>query len=455
MVHWERNLFYQRIATSIFKNPARLFVLGFGILILIGSILLSLPVATRSGEGLPYIDALFTSTSAVAVTGLVVVDTGDTFSLFGQIVIMLLIQVGGLGFMTMATLFSLILGRKITFRERVMIQESLNHATLEGIVKMVQRVLLYTFVIEGTGAILLFLYWLPSMGWKKALLFGIFHSISSFNNAGFDIFGHFQSLTLYVSDPYINLVVMSLVILGGLGFYVLSELVHLREKRRLTLHTKVVLVTSGALIFFGALLLFLFEFTNPKTLGPLDWTGKILSSFFQSVAARTQGMNTIPIGEMRQASLLILIFLMFVGASPGSTGGGVKTTTFMALVGAVWAMIQGKRDVVFFRERLPERLVYRALSVVFISFLLVFGVSLLLSITERSDYLTVLFETTSAFGTVGLSMGLTPHLTLVGKLMIIFTMFAGRVGPLTLALALILRRREEHIRYIEGRIMIG
>ena len=184
MVHWERNLFYQRIATSIFKNPARLFVLGFGILILIGSILLSLPVATQSGEGLPYIDALFTSTSAVAVTGLVVVDTGTTFSLFGQIVIMLLIQVGGLGFMTMATLFSLILGRKITFRERVMIQESLNHATLEGIVKMVQRVLLYTFVIEGTGAILLFLYWLPSMGWERALLFGIFHSISSFNNAG-------------------------------------------------------------------------------------------------------------------------------------------------------------------------------------------------------------------------------------------------------------------------------
>lgn len=451
----ENRLFYQRLAASIFRNPARLFVLGFGLLILIGSALLSLPIATQTGERLPYIDALFTATSAVAVTGLVVVDTGTTYSLFGQIVIMLLIQVGGLGFMTMATLFSLILGRKITFSERVIIQESLNHSTLEGIVKMVQRVLLYTFIIEGTGALLLFLRWWPSLGWERALFYGIFHAISSFNNAGFDVLGHFQSFTAYVSDPYMNLVIMALVILGGLGFFVLSELVHFRGKRRLSLHTKVVLTTSGLLILLGALLLFIFEYTNPKTLGPLDWAGKVLGPLFQSVVARTQGMNTLPIGDLRQASILILIFLMFVGASPGSTGGGVKTTTFAALFGAVLAMIKGKRDVVYFRERLPERLVYRSLSVVFISFTLVFIVSLLLSITERTDYLSVLFETTSAFGTVGLSMGLTPHLTGIGKILIAFTMFAGRVGPLTFALALILKRREEHIRYNEGKIMIG
>ncbi|WP_342665755.1 TrkH family potassium uptake protein [Thermicanus aegyptius] len=447
--------FLQKLAASTFRNPARLFVLGFGLLILLGSILLSLPISTASGKGLPYVDALFTATSAVCVTGLVVVDTGTTFSLFGKIVIMLLIQIGGLGFMTMATLFSLILGRKITFRERVIIQESFNHATLEGIVKLVQRVLLYTFVLEGIGALLLALYWLPSMGWKKALFFGIFHSISSFNNAGFDILGNFQSLTPYVSDPYINLVVISLVILGGLGFFVLSELFHFRFRKRLSLHTKVVLMTSMTLLIAGAVFIFLFEYTNPKTLGSLDWAGKVLAPIFQSTVARTQGMNTLPIGDMRQATLLILILLMFIGASPGSTGGGVKTTTFMVLVGAVWSMIQGKRDVVFFKQRLPERLIFRALSVTLISFLLVFSTSILLSMTERADFLTILFESTSAFGTVGLSMGLTPHLTVFGKLILSFTMFAGRVGPLTFALALILRRREEHFRYNEGKVMIG
>ncbi|MBE3553826.1 MAG: Trk family potassium uptake protein [Thermicanus sp.] len=447
--------FFQKLAASAFRNPARIFVLGFGLLILLGSLLLSLPVSTASGKGLPFVDALFTATSAVCVTGLVVVDTGTTFSLFGKIVIMLLIQIGGLGFMTMATLFSLILGRKISFKERVIIQESLNHATLEGIVKLVQRVLLYTLVIEGIGAILLALYWLPSMGWEKALFFGIFHAVSSFNNAGFDILGNFQSFTAYVSDPYINLVIIFLVILGGLGFFVLSELFQFRFGKRFSLHTKVVLMTSAILLIAGAVLIFLFEFTNPKTLGSLDWAGKVLAPLFQSTVARTQGMNTLPIGELRQATLLILILLMFIGASPGSTGGGVKTTTFMVLVGAVWSMIQGKRDVVFFKQRLPERLIFRALSVTFISFFLVFTVSLLLSMTERADYLTVLFETTSAFGTVGLTMGLTPHLTLMGKLIVSLTMFIGRVGPLTFALALILRRREEHIRYNEGKVMIG
>jgi trk system potassium uptake protein TrkH len=284
---------------------------------------------------------------------------------------------------------------------------------------------------------------------------GIFHSISSFNNAGFDVIGGFKSMTGYVSDPIVNIVLMLLVIAGGIGFIVIAELMQFQRRRKLSLHTKVVLSSSAFLIFFGALVILAIEFNNPKTMAPLGWDGKILSAFFQSVVARTEGMNSLSVGDMHQSSLFLIIILMFIGASPGSTGGGIKTTTFVTLLGAVWSMIRGEGDVVFFKQRIESEKVYKALTITMAAVFLVLGVTMILCITESGDFLTILFETTSAFGTVGMSMGLTPHLTTFGKILLSLVMFAGRVGPLTVAFALSWDRKKKHFRYSEGKIIIG
>lgn len=461
MVTQENGRKKKKISLSISSfSPAQLFVIGFAAIIFIGAFLLTLPIATQDGKGTHFVNALFTATSATCVTGLVVVDTATTFSTFGEIVILSLIQVGGLGFMTFATLFTIILGKKVSFRHRLLIQESLNQISLEGIVRLVKRILLFTFVFEGLGALILGLYWTPKFGFARAMYYGVFHSVSNFNNAGFDIMGgysgKFSSLTTFVSDPIVNLVMMILIIAGGIGFIVISELVDLRKPRhRLSMHTKIVLSSSAFLILIGAIGIFSVEFNNPKTLGSVDWAGKIFGSFFQSICARTDGSNTLSVGDMRQASQFLLIILMFIGASPGSTGGGIKTTTFVTLIGSIWAMARGRRDVVFFKQRVDESKVYKALTITFAAVFLVMGVTMMLSLTEKADFLTVLFETTSAFGTVGLSMGLTPHLTTFGKIALSVVMFAGRVGPLTVALALTWVHKEEHFRYAEGKIMIG
>ncbi|MWV46891.1 Trk family potassium uptake protein [Paenibacillus sp. HJL G12] len=435
--------------------PPQILVLGFAGIILIGSILLSLPISNTTGKPLRFIDALFTATSATCVTGLVVKDTGTFFSTFGQVVIMLLIQVGGLGFMTMATLFSLALKRRISLRDRLILQEAMNQNTMEGIVRLIRKVLIFSLVIEACGAILFAVRWSFDMPVGRAIYFGIFHGVSMFNNAGFDLFGHFNSLTGYVYDPLVNIVVMFLIVSGGIGFIVLSDLVDFRKNRKLSLHSKVVLSMTGALIIVGAVVIFIFEFTNPKTLGSLNWGGKILASFFQSVTPRTAGANTLDLAGMRQASQFFMVILMFIGASPGSTGGGIKTTTFTILVGAVLAMIRGRDDIVLFRYRLAQERIFKALTITFLALFLVVGVSMVLSTTEDSNFLTILYETTSAFGTVGLTLGLTPHLTLVGKILISLTMFAGRLGPLTLAYALGPKKGKELYRHPEGKIIIG
>lgn len=436
-------------------QPGRLLVIGFALIILIGSILLTLPISTIDGQGLHYIDALFTATSATCVTGLVVVDTGTVFTLFGQWVILALIQVGGLGFMTMGTIIAVILGKKISYRQRQFVRESLNHMSIDGIVRLVKRVINMTLIIEALGAVLLFLRFLTEMSWTKALYFGIFHSVSNFNNAGFDLFGHFNSLTQYVNDPVVNIVIMLLIILGGLGFFVIVELFEYPQRKKLSLHSKVVLVTTTILIVVGAVVIFAIELFNPNTLGGLKWQGKIFASFYQSVASRTDGSNTIPIGDLHQVTLFFIIILMFIGASPGSTGGGIKTTTFVTLLGAVWAMIRGRQDVVFFRERIGQARVYKALTIAFAALVLIILVTMILMFTENQDFLKVLFETTSAFGTVGLSTGITPELTPIGKILISIVMFAGRLGPLTVAIAISMNHKDERFRYAEGRIIIG
>ncbi|OME85099.1 Trk family potassium uptake protein [Paenibacillus sp. FSL A5-0031] len=436
-------------------SPPRILVSGFALIILLGALLLSMPFASVSGERLPFIDALFTATSATCVTGLVVVDTGTYFSIWGQIILMCLFQLGGLGFMTMATLVALVLRKRISLRERLLLQESMNQSSMEGIVRLIRRVIVYSLTIELIGAALFASRFAFDMPLGKAIYFGAFHAVSLFNNAGFDIFGNYRSLTLYVSDPVVNIAAMMLIISGGLGFVVMSDLMEFRKNRKLSLHSKVVLSMTGTLIAVGTLVIFIFEFSNSKTLGSLDWGGKILSSFFQSVTPRTAGANTLDYTAIRQATMFFTIILMFIGASPGSTGGGIKTTTFATLVGAVFAMIRGREDIVLFRYRLGKDRIFKALTITLISLSLVIIVTMILSMTEDQAFIKLLFEATSAFGTVGLSVGVTPELSLVGKIVIALTMFAGRLGPLTLAYALGPRTEKELYRHPEGKITIG
>ncbi|MWC26809.1 TrkH family potassium uptake protein [Paenibacillus sp. MMS18-CY102] len=436
-------------------SPPRILVTGFALIILLGAVLLSLPISNTSGDSLRFIDALFTATSATCVTGLVVVDTGLDFTVFGQIVIIALIQVGGLGFMTMATLIALVLRKRISLKERLILQEAMNQSSMEGIVRLIRKVIIYSLVIEATAAVLFASRFAFDMPMGKAIYFGIWHAISMFNNAGFDLFGEYRSLTMYVNDPIVNFTAMGLIILGGLGFIVMSDLIEYRTNKRLSLHSKVVLTMTGILLAVGAIVIFIFEFSNQKTLGSLGWDGKIWASLFQSVTPRTAGANTIDIGAMRHASIFFMVILMFIGASPGSTGGGIKTTTFMTLVGAVIAMIRGKEDIVLFRFRLARERIFKALTITLLSLALVIGVTMLLSTTEDRDFLRILFETTSAFGTVGLTTGITTTLTDFGKIVLSLTMFAGRLGPLTLAYALGPRAEKELYRHPEGKIIIG
>jgi len=436
-------------------SPSRVLVLGFAVLILFGALLLTLPQATQDGLGLPFLNAVFTATSAVCVTGLVVVDTGTTFSFFGQWVILFLIQVGGLGFMTFATLFAMILGKKITLKERLLLQEALNQISVEGIVRLTKSVLKISFAIETIGALILTLRWYSDFGWSKALYYGIFHSISAFNNAGIDIMGNFSSLTAFVGDPIINITIMLLIICGGLGFIVLAELLEHRKKFRL--HTKIVLQVSGVLILLGAVFIFILEFANPMTLGPLPLGTKVLASFFQSVSPRTAGFNTINLAGMYDTTLLSMIVLMFIGASPGGTGGGIKTTTFISIVLSVLSTYRSDPHVVLEGRTLPKDVIRKAWAVTTSAAFLVFLILSILSYTENSDLLTVLFEVTSAFGTVGLSLGITPTLSVIGKMAIILTMFIGRLGPLTLAFVLSQKRDKQaaHVKYPDERILIG
>lgn len=454
-------------------TPARVLVLGFAAVILIGGLLLTLPFATWDGQGLSLLNALFTATSAVCVTGLVVVDTQTTFSVFGQIVILLLIQTGGIGFMTFATFFAILLGRKITLRERLLLQEALNQNSLAGIVRLAEHVILYSLAAEALGALILTLNWVKALGWGRALYYGIFHSVSAFNNAGFDLFGHFSSLTAFVGDWVTNLTMIGLITVGGLGFAVLAEILSARQGtagfssghavslrdlslRQLSLHTRIVLWTSAALVLAGTILIYVLELGNPKTLGGLNPGAQVLAALFQAVTPRTAGFNTLNVSDFRLATVMVTMLLMFVGASPGSTGGGIKTTTFFALVLALKSILQGKNQVIVGERALPKATVTKAAAIAALGGLFVLLLTFVLSLSEKADLLTVLFEATSAFGTVGLSLGLTPHLSVFGKMAIMLGMFTGRVGPLTLGFALTQRgKAATGIRYPEEKILVG
>ncbi len=434
-------------------DPPRVLALGFASLILIGAILLNLPVATQTGESIGFINALFTSASAVCVTGLVVVNTGMYWSLFGQVVIILLIQMGGLGFMTMATIGALVIGKKITLKERLVIKEQLNQETMSGLVKLTKYVILSTFVIEGIGALLLSTRFIPIYGVVKGIWFSVFHAISAFCNAGFDLTG--DSIAPFVGDFTINMTIAALIILGGLGFSVYIDISRYKRFKRLSLHSKLVLSITGMLLLVGMIIFLLIEYTNPLTLKPLGLGEKLIASFFQSVVPRTAGYYSVNLAGLYDTTVFLMIILMFIGGSPGSTGGGIKTTTFGTLILTTIGVIKGDKDIVAFRKRISYDVINRSLAIATVGMILILGVSFVLTVTEPANFLDVLFETTSAFATVGLTRGLTPNLTYFGKVMIIVTMYIGRVGPLTMAYVFARKSKHNSFRYSEGNIMVG
>lgn len=424
------------------QPPGRLIALGFAAVILIGSALLMLPISIRPGVEVAYIDALFTSTSAVCVTGLIAVDAYDNFTVFGQAVLAGLIQIGGLGVTSVGVGLILAAGRRVSIKGRSLVKEALNVDSFQGMVRLIQWVLKVTLCFEGAGAVLSFLTFSQDYPLPRALWTSVFHSIAAFNNSGFDILGGMQNLIPYQSDVLLNLVTCALIIFGGLGFLVMLDIRRAGSFRKLTFHSKVVITTTAALLAVGTLLL--------KATEDMTWLG----AFFHSVSARTAGFSTYSMGELTNAGLFTLILLMFIGASPGSTGGGIKTTTFFALMQQVRAVFTKKKPGGFYRT-LPGEAIDKAGVIALLSVVVVcVGTFLLCVLEPELDFVRLLFEEVSAFGTVGLSTGITPDLSVASKLVLIFTMYIGRLGAFTL-FSLWIDRPDPSIRYTEEMITIG
>lgn len=434
-------------------NPPLVLLLGFAILILCGGFLLSLPFVTASGQSVGFIDALFTAGSASCVTGLTTVNTAASWNLAGKMIIIILIQIGGLGIMTLATIFPLILRKKIGLTSRQILKEQLNLDSLSGIIKLLKYVLLFTFTVEGIGALFLSLSFIPRFGLAKGIGFSLFHAISAFCNAGFDILG--DSIYPLRDDPIVNFTLMALVVIGGLGFFVTQEMIQKKKFNKFSVHSKLVLLISIILVFFGALLFLFLEFTNSGTLASESLGVKVQQSLFQSVISRTAGFYSVKMTELREATKFLLILLMFIGGSPGSTAGGLKTTTFGVLILSMLATIKGENEPLVFRKHISDRTIRKASALVIVSLLLVIIVSFLLTITEEAGFLDLLFETTSAYATVGLTTGVTEGLSDFGKLLITLTMYLGRVGPLSLGYAISNRMKYTGLRYPEANISVG
>ncbi|WP_226682502.1 TrkH family potassium uptake protein [Sutcliffiella horikoshii] len=431
-------------------SPPQLLIVVFIFFGLLGTLLLRLPVSTT--ESITLVDALFTATSAMTVTGLAVVDTGTAYTLFGQIVILFLIQVGGIGIMTFAVLIFIMLGKKIGFQERLILQQALNQTSVGGIILLVRRIIIFSFLIEGFAVLLLSYRWIPEYGWWDGFYYSVFHAISAFNNAGFSIWS--DSLMQYAGDPVVNIVISFLFIIGGIGFTVLTDLWYTKEFRRLTLHTKIMLFGTLGINLLAMFVFFVLEYFNPNTLGNFTLIEKIWASYFQAVTTRTAGFNTIDIGAMETASIMWTLLLMFIGAGSTSTGGGIKLTTFVIIVLAVNTFIKGKHEIVIFKRSIHQNYVIKALAISTISILFIFFSLFILTITEQAEFLLLLFEVISAFGTVGLSMGITGDLTDIGKCVIVFIMLLGKLGPLTLAYSLA-KPKPSKVRYPNEDLLTG
>lgn len=427
-------------------------MLSFLVVILVGSLLLSLPISSADGNGVPYLDALFTATTATCVTGLVTLPTVTTWSIFGQAVILVLIQVGGLGVVTIMSALMILLHKRMGIGDRLLIQDAFNLNSLFGIVRFVKRVLLGTFLVEGAGALLYMVVFVPEFGFK-GIWISVFTSISAFCNAGIDIIAP-DSLCGYATNPLINTVTSLLIILGGMGYIVWWDVMGLgkgtagrkrRGFRNLSLHSKIAITTTLILIFGGGILIFLFEYHNPLTIGNLSLFDKIQVSLFQSVTTRTAGFATVPQQDLTNGSSILCLLLMFIGGSPVGTAGGVKTVTIAVLAVSAIATIQNKQDVSMFNRNISRQAVNKAVAVTMMSFAIMFASTVLLSAVSDADMLDILFETVSATATVGLTRDLTPHLNAAGKMIVIGTMYLGRVGPISLALALNSGKKHQNI----------
>ncbi|MBE2926179.1 TrkH family potassium uptake protein [Anoxybacillus flavithermus] len=431
-------------------NPPQLLAIMFLFLVVVGGVLLKLPIATE--KDISWLDAFFLSTSAATVTGLAPIDPGSTFTLFGEIVLMVLIQVGGLGIMTFAVLVVIVLGKKIGMKQRMLMQEALNQPSLGGVIRLARNLLLFSLFMECIGVILLAIDWVPKMGWAKGLYYSLFHTIAAFNNAGFALWP--DNLSRFVGDPIVNVTITLLIIVGGLGFTVVFDVLYQRRWRKLSLHTKLMLVMTLIVNVLAIVAIFLFEHNNPKTLGSLPFREQLWAAYFQGITPRTAGFNTIDIGSLEQPTAMLMIFLMFVGAGSTSTGGGIKLTTFAVIVFAVVSFLKGKEETVIWQRTIRHTIILRALAIASMSMLFIFLVTMILTLTEDAPFLVLLFEVVSAFGTVGLSMNMTPHLSAVGKMLIIGVMLFGKLGPLTLVYS-IAKPKKTNIRYPNGDILTG
>lgn len=437
-------------------NGVQILAIGFAVIALVGGIILSLPISSVDGKPTNLLDSLFTSTSAVCVTGLIAVDIGTHWNMFGKTIIMLLIEIGGLGFMSFTTLIAIFLGKKITLRERLVIQEAMNTFNIEGLVRMVKYVVGFTISVQAIGAALMAIQFIPSYGLGKGIYYSIFHSISAFCNAGFDLFGNFTSLTGYANNPMILLIISALIIIGGLGFTVWLELYNYKDVKKLSVHSKMAILITAILLVGGSILMLLLENSNPETLGNMSFVDKITNAFFAAVTPRTAGFNSISTDGMTTAGKFLTIILMFIGGSPGSTAGGLKTVTFGLTILTVICVVKGREDTEIFGRRFSKELVYKAFAIIIIAIGIIITVTMVLSITESNEkFIDLLYEATSAFGTAGITTGVTQRLSTIGKIIIMLTMYCGRVGPLTVALALSNKKKKRGYKYPEGKILIG
>lgn len=433
-------------------STTHIILFSFLLVVLLGAVLLMLPISSAKGEWTSFVDALFTSTTATCVTGLVVAPTFSTWSTFGHIVILCLIQIGGLGVITVVSILAMMFHRKMGLSDRLLLQDAFNLNTLSGLSQFVKKVVLGTFFVEGIGALLYMTAFIPEFG-LKGIWISVFTAISAFCNAGIDIIAE-NSLCNYVHNPVVNFTTCLLIFFSGIGFIVwwdVARVFKLRKNRRikvlksLTLHSKVALVTTLILIFGGALCILLFEYNNPQTMGDFTLYQKIQASFFQSVTTRTAGFATIPQENLSNGSALVSIFMMFIGGSPVGTAGGIKTVTIAVVIAAAIAAIKNKNDVTMFNRTISKQAVSKAIAVVCTSFFIMFISTLLLSAVTNASVVDVLYETVSATATVGLTRNLTGSLNTMGKIIIIATMYFGRVGPISLAVALNLKKQNPNI----------
>ncbi len=460
----------QGVAVSDYLAPSQILVTSFLGVIIVATCLLMLPISSSKGQATSFIDALFTATSAVCVTGLTVVNTFAHWSHFGKFIIILCIQIGGLGFMTLVSMLFIMMGRRITLKNRLLMQEALSFNTTAGIVRFTRYIVVSTFLVELVGAFFMSFIFIPEYGFGKGVAYSLFHAISAFCNAGFDIIGD-SNLTPYRGNVLMNLVVMLLIIMGGLGFNVWIDTYkafkvkkkkgkHFTWKQTLSamsLHTRLVWIITLGLLFLGFAFFFLAEYRNPGTLGGLSLKEKILGAFFQSVTTRTAGFNTISLPDLTDGSKVMTMLLMFIGGSPAGTAGGIKTVTVGVLILSAFSTIKGKDETVLFKRRIPRQIIARALTVVMLSFGIIFIMVMLLTFTENMGFMELLFEVISAFGTVGITLGVTSNLSIIGKAIIIILMFIGRLGPITMVVALTIKQSKDKgtVQYPEEKVLVG